>query len=132
MHAIKHIIHMCTSRVISLIASENSHVPRIWTFQQRPSIKKIVVPRCPSMLPSVNDLVPKEIAKTSHRLPSMTIQLTYACLFTSNDGASYQTNGKIATSKGGGKEHRPFEQVGRSQLLACSQQKTFLYTNTLI
>ena len=43
-------------------------------------------------------------------LPSMTIQMSHARPFTSNDGASYQNNGEIATSKGGGKEHlRPFE-----------------------
>ena len=42
--------------------------------------------------------------------PSMTIKRPNARPFTSNDGASYQINGKIATSKGGGKEHvRPFE-----------------------
>ena len=57
------------------------------------------------MLPSVNNLVPKnDTAKTFHRLPSMTIKTSCARPFTSNDGASYQTNGKIETSKGGGKE----------------------------
>ena len=36
--------------------------------------------------------------------------MTHARPFESNDGASYQINGKIATSKGGEKEHlRPFE-----------------------
>ena len=50
-----------------------------------------------------------KIAKTSHRLPSMTIQTSHGRPFTSNDEASYQINGKIATSKGGGKEQRPFE-----------------------
>ena len=61
------------------------------------------------MLPSVNDLVPNEIAKTSHRLPFMTMRLTRACPFTSNDGDPYQINGNMAISKGGGKEQRPFE-----------------------
>ena len=51
-----------------------------------------------------------KIAKASHKLLSMTVKLTRACPFTSNDGASYQINGKIATSKGGRKEHlRLFE-----------------------
>ena len=51
-----------------------------------------------------------KIAKASHRLPSMTIQTSHARPFTSNDVASYQINGKITTSKGGGKEHlRHFE-----------------------
>ena len=58
------------------------------------------------MLASLNDLVPKtKIAKTPHRFPSMTIRTIHARLFTSNDGASYQINGKIATSKGGGKAY---------------------------
>ena len=62
-----------------------------------------------SKLPLINDLVPNDIAKTSHRLPSMTIQTSHALPFTFNDGASYQINIKIITSKGGGKEHlRPF------------------------
>ena len=47
----------------------------------------------------------RKIAKASHKLPSMTVRLTHACPFTFNDGASYQINGKIETSKGGGKEH---------------------------
>ena len=51
----------------------------------------------------------RKIDKASHKLPSMTIRLTRACPFTSKDRASYQINGKIATSKGGGKEQRPFE-----------------------
>ena len=51
-----------------------------------------------------------KIAKAYHKLPSMIVKLTRARPFTSNDGASYQINGKIATSKGGGKAHlRPFE-----------------------
>ena len=51
-----------------------------------------------------------KIAKASHKLPSMTLRLTRACPFTSNDGASYQINGKVATYKGGGKEYLgPFE-----------------------
>ena len=51
----------------------------------------------------------RKIAKASHKLPSMTVQLTRACPFISNDGDSYEINGKITTSKGEGKEQRPFE-----------------------
>ena len=60
----------------------------------------------------------------------MTIQLTHARPFTSNDGASYQINGKIATSKGGGKEDlRPFEQVDSLLVARLLTTKTF-YTPT--
>ena len=45
-----------------------------------------------------------KIAKASHKLLSITVKLTRACPFTSNDGASYQINGKIAPLKGGRKE----------------------------
>ena len=51
-----------------------------------------------------------KISKASHKFLSMTVKLTRACPFTSDDGDSYQINGKIATSKGGRKEHLiPFE-----------------------
>ena len=52
-----------------------------------------------------------KIAKVSHKFPSMTIQTSHARPFTSNDGASYQNNGKIATSKGGGKEHLLYPKI---------------------
>ena len=65
-------------------------------------------------LPMRNDLIPRcclyddspfELLRYPYMLPSMTIQTSHACPFTSNDGASYQNDGKIATSKGEGKEH---------------------------
>ena len=53
--------------------------------------------------------------------------------FPSNDGASYQINGKIATSKGGGKAHlRPFELVDLLLVTRFLTTKTFLYAHTLI
>ena len=47
-----------------------------------------------------------KIAKMSRKLLLMTVKLTRACPFTSNNGASYRINGKIATLKGGRKEQR--------------------------
>ena len=79
-------------------------------FSNEPSIKK---DRSPSMTLEVafDKMISSlaKIAKASHKLLSMTVKLTRACPFTSNDVASYQINGKIITAKGGGKEHRPFE-----------------------
>ena len=66
-----------------------------------PSIKK---DRSPSMTlnvafdKTISSLT--KIAKASRKLLSMTVKLTCACPFTSNDGASYQINGKIETLKG--------------------------------
>ena len=52
------------------------------------------------MLPSINDLVPNNIAKMSHKLPSMTIQKCPMPIpFTSKDRVTYQINGKITMSK---------------------------------
>ena len=86
------------------------------------------------MLPLVNDLVPKnDIAKTSHRLPSMTIQISHTHPFTSNDEAYYQINGKVATSKGGGKRTSKTFRVGRfAPSCSLAHNKNILYTNTLI
>ena len=67
-------------------------------------------------------------AKASHKLISIPVRLTHTYPLTSNDGASYQINGKIATSKGGGKTHlKPFKQVDYFQLLAHSQDKYPFY-----
>ena len=127
-------LHTSTLRVIPLCCLlGNSHVPRIWAFQQRPSIKH----RSTSMTLNVSfgkqSSAQNDIAKTSHRLLSMTIQTSHTRPFTFNDMASYQINGKIATSKGGGKEPlRSFEQVDCSQLLACSQQKHFIHQHSHI
>ena len=74
-----------------------------------------------------------DIAKTSHKFLSMTIQTSHTRPFTSNDGTSYQNNGKIATSKGEGKAHlRPFEQVVSllvTRLLATTKN-TFIHQHS--
>ena len=59
--------------------------------------------------------------------------MTHARPFTSNDGASYQINGKIEKSKGGEIEYlRPFW-VGRFALsYSLAHNKNILYTNTSI
>ena len=54
-------------------------------------------------------LVPQN-AKIPCNITNHGYTMIHARPFTSNDGASYQNNGKIATPKGGGKEHlRHFE-----------------------
>ena len=61
-------------------------------------------------------------------LPSMTIQPSHARPFTSNVGASYQINGKIATSKGGRKEQFKTFRVDRFTLnYSLAHDKNFLH-----
>ena len=62
------------------------------------------------MLPYKWPYTLKKNAKVSHNIAIHDYTMTHARPFTSNDGASYQINGKITTSKGGVKKHlRPFE-----------------------
>ena len=69
-----------------------------------------------------------KIAKASHKLLSMTVKLTRACPFTSNDGASYQINGKIATLKGGRKEQLKTFRVDRfAPSYSLAHDKNFLH-----
>ena len=73
-----------------------------------------------------------KIAKASHKLPSMIVKLTRACPFTSNSGASYQINGKIAPLKGRRKEQLKTFRVDRFALsYSLAHDKNF-YTYTSI
>ena len=85
------------------------------------------------MLPSIKRSRPlKKIARASHKLPSMIVKLTRACPFTSNGGASYQINGKIAPLKGRRKEQLKTFRVDRFALsYSLAHDKNF-YTYTPI
>ena len=71
-----------------------------------------------------NDLSPLNLLRYLVPLLSWSYDDPHPSRLTSNDGASYQINGKVATSNGGGKSHlKPFEQVDYFQLLAQFQNK---------
>ena len=59
--------------------------------------------------------------------------MSHARSFTSNNEASYQINGKVATSKGGGKGTSKTFRVGRfAPSCSLAHNKNILYTNILI
>ena len=110
---IKHTINTCTPKVNSTCCLKNGYVTHVGCLSKN---NKKIQDHSPSMtLFKVSlqmILVPKiKMLRYLATLLSMTIQKRpNVHPFPSNDGASYQINDKIATSKGGGKAHLiPFE-----------------------
>ena len=131
MHENKTNFHTSSLRVIPLCClSENSHAPRIWAFQQRPSIRRS------QSLDVASGKRSSPLQKLLKRLISC-----LQCLYDDVRPSLYiqrqnflPINCKMEISKEGRNEQNTFEQVECSQLLAhntSSKQISFQTYQTL-